>query len=200
MFPFRFVFFALLPVPSCFCTFFFLGPGDGSSSSSELLSLSSDSPPQSCKVELPPFPSPAVYGLVGGFYSDKNITLCGGASHDNTDFKECFTIALDRGGGWSQVASLPEPRAFSSCNPGLAPGSLIILGGRSGMATLDSSKVWQPNTRKWECGPILPHPITITITITRFGNPPPESGSLDQPCLILINSIARLTSTQLIFF
>ena len=163
MFPVHFVFWILLPVP-CFGHFFFLGPGDGSSSSSELLSLSAKSPPQSCSVELPSFPSSAVYGLVGGLTSSKNITLCGGASHDGTTFKECFTTDLDRR-GWSQYPSLLESRAFSSCNPGLTPGSLVILGGRSGQATLDTSEVWQPSSRKWESGPNLPRPVEQHCTV-----------------------------------
>ena len=164
MFPTHSVFFILLPAP-CFCHLFFLGPGDGSSSSSELISLSAESPPQSCSLELPPFPSSAVYGLVGGLTSSKNITLCGGASHDGTNFKECFTTALDRRRGWSRFPSLLESRAFSSCNPGLAPGSLMILGGRSGQATLETSEVWQPSTGKWESGPNLPRPVEQHCTV-----------------------------------
>ena len=120
--------------------------------------------PQSCSVELPHFPSSAVYGLVGGLTSSKNITLCGGASHDGTTFKECFTTDLDRR-GWSQYPSLLESRAFSSCNPGLTPGSLVILGGRSGQATLDTSEVWQPSSRKWESGPNLPRPVEQHCTV-----------------------------------
>ena len=163
MFSVHSVFLILLPVP-CFCRFFFLGPGDGSLSSSEILSLSADSPPQSCSVELPPFQSSAVYGLVGGLTSSKNITLCGGASHDGTNFKQCFTIDLDRR-RWSRFPSLLESRTFSSCNPGLTPGSLLILGGRSGQATLDTSEVWQPTARKWESGPNLPHPVEQHCTV-----------------------------------
>ena len=163
MSPIHPVFFILLPVP-CFCRFFFLGPGDGSSSSSEFLSLSAESPPQSCSIELPPIPSLAVYGLVGGLTSAKNITLCGGATHDGSDFKQCFTIDMDRG-AWSRFPSLLESRTFSSSSSGLTPGSLMILGGRSGQATLDTSEVWQPTTSKWESGPNLPHPIEQHCTV-----------------------------------
>ena len=151
------VFLFLLPV-SLFCHVFFLGPGDGSSSSSELLSFSSRSPPKSCSVNLPPFPSPAVYGSVGGLSTSRNITLCGGASHQGEDFKQCISLNMDRK-AWLEFPPLLEARAFSSSNQGIALGSLVVVGGRSGQVTLNTTEIWKPKTGKWQFGPTLPYPV-----------------------------------------
>ena len=151
------VFLFLLPV-SLFCHVFFLGPGDGSSSSSELLSFSPRSPPKSCSVNLPLFPSPAVYGSVGGLSSSRNITLCGGASHQGDNFKQCFSLNMDRK-AWLEFPPLLEPRAFSSSNQGIAPGSLLVVGGRSGQVTLNTTEIWKPRAGKWQFGPTFPYPV-----------------------------------------
>ena len=151
------VFLILLPV-SLFCHVFFLGPGDGSSSSSDLLSFSPRSPPKSCSVNLPLFPSPAVYGSVGGLSSSRNITLCGGASHQGDNFKQCFSLNMDRK-AWLEFPPFLEPRAFSSSNQGIAPGSLSVVGGRSGQVTLNTTEIWKPKTGKWQFGPTFPYPV-----------------------------------------